>query len=146
MESEMSEAKQFKPTLCVDFDGVIHSYDKGWQGGLIYGHVVPGFFEWLERVRHAFHIAIYSSRSKDNAGVMAMGAWLHEERNKWISSSGQRHPTEPLEIEFAHEKPAAWLTIDDRAFCFTGDWTHPALSVEALLQFKPWMHAPALGE
>ena len=104
-----------KPTICIDFDGVIHSYDKGWQDGTIYGHVVPGFWEWMEGVRDNFKLVVYSSRSKDKSQLTAMALWLHAERNKWIAAGGSRHPTEPLEIEFAHEKPAAWLTIDDRA-------------------------------
>lgn len=128
----------FKPILAVDFDGVIHSYGKGWQDGVIYGEVVPGFFEWAERVRHQFKLVIYSSRSKTADGVTAMGLWLHEQRNKWLKAGGERHPTEPLEIEFAHEKPAAWLTIDDRAIRFTGDWSDPALSAESMRAFKPW--------
>lgn len=130
--------EQFKPTLCIDFDGVIHSYEKGWQNGVIYGEVVPGFFEWVERVRDRFKLVIYSSRSKDSDGVLAMALWLHEKRNAWIKAGGQRHPTEPLQIEFAHEKPAAWLTIDDRAVAFRGDWSAPDLSPEAMLAFKPW--------
>lgn len=129
----------FQPTLCIDFDGVIHSYERGWQGGVIYGEIVPGFFEWVERVRHQFKLVIYSSRSKDNAGITAMGLWLHDQRNKWIKSGGQRDPVEPLEFEFAHEKPSAWLTIDDRAICFRGNWSDPALSPEAMRAFKPWM-------
>lgn len=132
--------EKFKPTICVDFDGVIHSYERGWQGGAIYGTVVPGFFEWVERVRDHVKITIYSSRSKDEAGVVAMGMWLHEQRNAWIKAGGERHPTEPLELEFAHEKPAAWLTIDDRAVRFDGDWTAPELQPDAMLAFKPWMN------
>lgn len=128
----------FKPTICIDFDGVIHSYEKGWQDGVIYGTVVPGFFEWVERVRHRFTLVIYSSRSKDDNGVIAMSVWLHEQRNRWIASGGQRDPIETLEIEFAHKKPAAWLTIDDRAVCFRGDWTAPELAPDAMRSFKPW--------
>lgn len=128
----------FKPTICVDFDGVIHSYERGWQNGVIYGTVVPGFFEWVERVRDRFKIVIYSSRSKEDAGVLAMGAWLHEKRNEWIKDGGQRDPVEPLTMEFAHEKPAAWLTIDDRAIHFKGDWTAPELTADAMRAFKPW--------
>jgi hypothetical protein len=128
----------FKPTICIDFDGVIHSYERGWQNGVIYGHVVPGFFEWVERVRFRFKLVIYSSRSKDDDGVAAMGLWLHEKRNAWIKEGGQRHPTEPLTFEFAHEKPAAWLTIDDRAIQFRGDWSDSALAPDAMRAFKPW--------
>jgi len=129
---------EFRPTICVDFDGVIHSYERGWQNGVIYGTVVPGFFEWVERVRHQFKLVIYSSRSKDDAGVIAMGKWLHDQRNIWLASGGQRHPTKTLEIEFAYEKPAAWLTIDDRAIQFNGDWNAPELSADAMRTFRPW--------
>lgn len=129
---------EFKPIICIDFDGVIHSYERGWQNGVIYGAVVPGFFEWVESIRDRVRLVIYSSRSKDSAGVVAMGEWLHARRDEWIKAGGERNPTARLEIEFAHEKPAAWLTIDDRAIQFRGDWSDPALSVEAVLNFKPW--------
>jgi hypothetical protein len=128
-----------KPIICIDYDGVIHSYERGWQNGEIYGTVVPGFFEWVERVRDHFKLVIYSSRSKTDDGIIAMVAWLHEQRNAWIKAGGQRNPTEPLDIEFAYEKPPAFLTIDDRAIRFEGNWDAPELSVKALREFKPWM-------
>lgn len=129
---------EHKPTICIDFDGVIHSYERGWQDGSIYGTVVPGFFEWVERARSLFKLVIYSSRSKTDEGVTAMGLWLHEQRNKWIASGGQRDPVEPLIFEFAHEKPAAFLTIDDRAVRFEGRWDGIDLEPKVLRLFKPW--------
>jgi hypothetical protein len=126
----------WKPILCIDFDGVIYSYDKGWQDGVIYGDVTSGFFEWMEKARHVFKLVVYSSRSKDDAGIVAMGLWLHEKRNAWIKAGGERHPTEPLELEFMHEKPAAFLTIDDRALTFNGDWSE--FDPQKLRSFKPW--------
>ena len=132
----------FKPTICIDFDGVIHSYERGWQNGVIYGTVVPGFFEWVERVRARFKLVIYSSRSKSDDGIAAMGLWLHEQRNAWIKAGGQRDPVNPLAIDFAHEKPAAWLTIDDRAVQFRGDWAAPEITADAMAAFKPWNAKP----
>ena len=123
-----------KPILCLDFDGVIHRYGKGWQNGVIYDDVVPGFFEWAEQAAEHFHLVIYSSRSKDDRGVLAMSGWLAEQRKKWRAAGGKPETINPLEFEFAHEKPPAFLTIDDRAVQFDGQWP----DVASLRAFKPW--------
>lgn len=120
-----------KPILCIDFDGVIHSYDKGWQDGSIYGTVTAGFFEWAERAAELFTLTIYSSRSKESDGASKMADFIDKEyRRTWLNK--------PCEIPFlfASEKPPAFLTIDDRAICFMGDWS--ALDPEKLRAFKPW--------
>lgn len=131
-------ADDFKPTLCIDFDGVIHSYEKGWQNGVIYGHVLPGFWEWAEQAAKLFKLVIYSSRSKNEAGQLAMSTWLIEQRRRWREAGGMHETTDPLSLEFAHEKPAAWLTIDDRAIQFRGDWSAAELAPDAMRAFKPW--------
>ncbi len=129
----------FRPTLCIDFDGVIHSYEKGWQDGTIYGTVVPGFFEWAEQAAKQFNLVIYSSRSSTERGTLAMGDWLVEQHTSWRHATGG---TELLDIQIAHEKPPAWLTIDDRAIHFKGDWSAPELTPDAMRAFKPWNVKP----
>lgn len=128
-----------KPILCIDFDGVIHSYERGWQDGEIYGHVVTGFFEWAEKAKEHFRLMIYSSRSKTDDGVIAMGKWLHEQRRAWrIRTEYPNNGPEPTEFEITHEKPAAFLTIDDRAICFKGDWSATELDPVVMCGFRPW--------
>jgi len=129
-----------KPILCVDFDGVIHSYTSGWKGvSIVSDPPTKGALKWLWRATEWFDVQIYSSRSKDLGGIIAMQQWMeewcalefsddHPMRN---NPSGDNYP-----ITFAHEKPAAFLTIDDRAICFEGDWNE--LDAADMLNFKPW--------
>ena len=115
--------------LCVDFDGVLHSYTSGWQGAnVINDPPVRGAIDWLIAVHQnpEYSIAIYSSRSCQKGGVNTMRAWLRE----WL----QNRADIADQIDFPTEKPPAYLTIDDRAICFRG--TFP--SVLEMDNFKPW--------
>ena len=124
-----------KPILCLDFDGVIHSYTSGWQGDtVIPDPVVPGFFEWAEQAAKQFKLVIYSSRSKNPDAITAMQLWLYAQRKQWRAAGGMHETDEPLSFEFASEKPAAFVTLDDRAITFTGAWP----DVATLRAFKPW--------
>jgi hypothetical protein len=121
----MEEKVMAKPVLCLDFDGVIHRYSRGWQDGALYDPPTEGFRQWAEQAAEHFRLVIYSaSRSNHPGGVGAMQAWL------------AAHRLADLPLEFAHAKPAAFLTIDDRAVCFTGDWSQ--FDPATLRRFKPW--------
>lgn len=119
----------FRPTICVDFDGVIHSYESGWKGIDVVADIpVPGAFEWLQDMLENSEgpiPVIYSSRSKEPAGIKAMQEWfaLHGFPFDLIDS-----------LAFPTQKPAAYLTIDDRAICFKG--TFP--TIKEMINFKPW--------
>ena len=112
-------------TICVDFDGVIHSYNSGWQGADVAADPpVPGAIEWLDAMLESgeFEVCIYSSRSSQPGGIDCMMQYLMY----W----GLKNPG----IKFPTQKPAAFLTIDDRAICFEG--TFPTL--EEMSSFIPW--------
>jgi hypothetical protein len=121
--------QQGLPILCVDFDGVIHSYEHGWRNGEIYGTVTPGFFTWLAIAQEYFCVVVYSSRSAEPAGVDRMKQWMARQNGGVL----------PPGLEFTAQKPPAFLTIDDRAICFRGDWQE--LNPAKLKEFKPWMNA-----
>lgn len=132
-------SERFKPTLCIDFDGVIHDYRDGWKNGVIYGEIVPGFLAWAIEAAQHFTLVVYSSRSATQPGELAMKYWLRHKLAERLM---------PAEIdtflalfEFSDKKPPAFLTIDDRAICFKGDWSAPELTPAALAAFKPWTTA-----
>lgn len=124
-----------KPILCLDFDGVCHSYASGWKGAEnIPDDYVPGLFEFLEAVKDDFDIQVFSSRSHQKGGVEAMTFWFVEQRKLW-RSRGRKPPIDtPLNLSFPKEKPAAMVSIDDRCLLFTGEWP----SLETLKNFQPW--------
>lgn len=130
-----------KPTICLDFDGCIHRYRHGWREGTIYDEVVEGFFEWAFEAQESFKLTIYSSRSQDDNGIRQMREWLRIQTAHWRSHhESSVYAKTPLYIDFASHKPAAFLTIDDRALRFDGDWS--VFKPEELLQFKSWASDP----
>lgn len=125
--------KDKKPILCLDFDGVIHSYSSGWKGAdVIPDDPVDGAMGFLICAIQEFDVVIFSSRSNQRGGIAAMKKWLKEHAgNLWYDS-----PCGPGigDVRFTIEKPAAMVTIDDRAITFTGQWPE----IDALKSFRPW--------
>lgn len=128
--------------VCVDFDGVIHRYTKGWHDGVIYDTVVPGFFDWALKAKDVFRLVIYSSRSSNPEMRDEMKTWLAERLADWHMYKPQKHSLDMGDFEFASEKPPALVTIDDRGVTFKGDWLAPELQPDALAAFKPWNMRP----
>lgn len=134
-----------KYIICCDFDGVLHSYTSGWKGPtVIPDPPVAGALDWLIAITKddRFELAVYSSRSKEHGGVSAMFGWLHThlvdhfERTHSADRMNARLMSESVleRLKFPTQKPAASMTIDDRAFHFQGVFP----TVEWLLAFQPW--------
>jgi hypothetical protein len=136
LDQVTKESVMKKKILCLDFDGVCHSYTSGWLGAaVITDPAVPGLFEFLEAVKEEFDVQVFSSRSHQEGGVEAMLEWFMAERKLWRMRGGKPPlDTPPLTIGFPKEKPAAFVSIDDRAITFTGTWP----SLETLKAFQPW--------
>jgi hypothetical protein len=123
-----------KPILCLDFDGVIHSYESGWKGAdIIPDPPVAGAADFIVEAQEYFTVAIYSSRSGQDGGIEAMRRYVH----KLILEAD--HDGSAFDaITWPTEKPPALVTLDDRALTFEGTWP----SMHTLKSFKPWNKRP----
>ncbi len=96
-------------TVCLDFDGVIHSYTSGWCGAdIIPDPPIHKSREAIARLRQQFRVVVYSARCYSEAGRQAIVDWLH------------LHEIEVDEV--CQHKPPAIAYVDDRAIPFLGDW------------------------
>lgn len=122
-----------KPILCLDFDGVLHSYTSGWKGAnVIPDPPVEGAIAFMLGALRHFDVTIFSSRSNQPGGLAAMARWLKEHGGQAWHETPDGPGLE--DVRFVTEKPAAMVTIDDRALTFDGTWP----SIDTLKGFRPW--------
>ncbi|MEL7496590.1 MAG: hypothetical protein AAFN77_03210 [Planctomycetota bacterium] len=96
-------------TICLDFDGVIHSYQHGWQGeDVINDPPVHKVDMAIKELRKDYRVVVFSARCRTDKGVAAIEAWLN------------KHNIEVDEV--CRNKPPALVYVDDRAVRFSGDW------------------------
>jgi hypothetical protein len=104
-------------TVCLDFDGVIHSYRSGWCGAeIIPDPPIHGTREAVARLRKTYRVVIHSSRCHTSAGREAIAHWL------------AKHEIEVDEI--CEHKPPAMVYVDDRGIRFRGDWDQAMFDVQ----------------
>ena len=125
MSTIINKAHRGVRTICLDFDGVIHSYKSGWKGMTnIPDPPVEGvwFFIFI-LLFQGYRVAVHGCRSRSWFGRRAMKKYI----KKHFSCDFNN-------ISFPKHKPIAHMYIDDRAYRFDGDFP---LSSE-IAAFKPW--------
>ncbi len=111
-ESPVREKKQsYQPTICVDFDGVIHKYSKGWNDGTIYDEPIEGAISSMAKLqRKGFRVVIFTARRE----YLEIGLWLKKHDVKKELNFN--------EMIITSTKLPAVAYIDDRAIRFV-NWT-----------------------
>lgn len=62
-------------TICIDFDGVIHDYNKGWQGEDVFGQMIPNADTGTATLKkNGWTIIIFTTRKKTEK----LEKWLEE--------------------------------------------------------------------
>jgi hypothetical protein len=123
----------YKPIVCMDFDGVVHSYSSKFNLYHIPDPPVPGAFDAIRRFQDdGWEVNIYSSRSNDRAALAVMRDWL----TRWATIERSDDVAWTMDVVFPMHKPPATISIDDRGLLFEGDWSK--FDPRRLREFKPW--------
>lgn len=110
--------------ICMDFDGVIHSYTEGWTGDDdIPSPPVDGIKDFINLLRTSgYEVVVNSTRCRSSSGYFAVHEYLNKHGIKVDS--------------VVKDKPPAFIYIDDRALKFNPlDYLG---MLKEIREFKTW--------
>ena len=117
-----------KKTICIDFDGVIHDYSKGYQGEDVFGQMIPNADVGTSVLKkNGWSIIIFTTRKKTDK----LEQWLKEHNIEYDYIN--ENPTQP---DNASGKIIADVYLDDRGICFRVMWDSWLL--RDIEEFEPW--------
>ena len=99
--------------IAIDFDGVIHNFDKGWHDGTCYGAPLPGSLEAIKALSARFNIIIFTAKAKPSRPIVN-GKTGTELVIEWL----KEHDVYQYVNEVTSEKPRCQIYIDDKGYRF----------------------------
>lgn len=103
--------------IAIDFDGVVHTFDKGWHDGTCYGEPIEGSLEAIELLSRRYNIIIFSAKVRPDRPLVN-GKTGKELVQEWL----QKYNVMQYVDDITHEKPRAQFYIDDKAIRFENNW------------------------
>lgn len=104
--------KEYVKAIGVDFDGVVHNYTQGWQGGLIYGEMLPGAAESLRALMETYAVFIHTTREPSTVAPWLTDRGFHAEADE---DPSRRFWDTKGTLLVTQRKLVAIAFIDDRA-------------------------------
>ncbi len=129
----MTNIPRFKhrKTICVDVDGVIADYSKGFQGVGKFGDPIPGASTILHKLRlEGWKIIIFTSRGEED--LVAKYLHKHDIPFDEINKNSDSHP------KMNQGKPVADIYLDDRGLTFRGNWEE---TYNEIINFRTWQNS-----
>ncbi|MFF4777630.1 hypothetical protein ACFY05_32865 [Microtetraspora fusca] len=133
-------------TIAVDFDRVLHSYERGWHDGTIYGTLVPGADEALRTLmaKHAVYVLTTRRPLGDVARWICWATGIPTavmsdtpEREPWPYVVQRRRFWDVPHILLVTDRKLPFVAlIDDRAIPFTGCWPQALAALNDLIARK----------
>lgn len=113
--------------IAIDFDGVIHNFDKGWHNGTCYGDPLPGSLEAIRALSEKYNIIIFTAKAKSNRPLVN-GKTGTELVKEWL----EKYNVMQYVQDITSEKPRAKIYIDDNGYRFSS-WGKTLNDLEEIL-------------
>ena len=113
--------------IAIDFDGVIHNFDKGWHDGTCYGDPLPGSIAAIKSLSKKYNIIIFTAKAKKNRPLVNGKTGVELVRD-WL----EKHGLIEYVNEITSEKPRAKIYIDDNGYRFE-NWKKTLNDIEEIL-------------
>ena len=124
INKDLNEIKHVPPglekdenNLAIDFDGVLHNFDKGYFNGTCYGEPISGSLNALKILSTKYNIIIFSSKCLPDRPLVN-GLTGKEHIIGWL----QKYDVLKYVKDITHIKPRAKYYIDDKAIEFKNNW------------------------
>jgi hypothetical protein len=99
--------------IAIDFDGVVHSFDKGYYDGTCYGDPLAGSLTAIKNLSKHYNIIIFTAKAKPSRPLVN-GKNGTELVKEWLEKYGVMKYVSKITAE----KPRAFLYIDDKGYRF----------------------------
>ena len=99
--------------IAIDFDGVVHTFDKGFHDGTCYGDPIEGSLDSIRQLSKKYNIVIFTAKAKPSRPLVG-GKTGTELVREWL----EKHDVMQYVEEITAEKPRAFLYIDDKGYRF----------------------------
>ncbi len=99
--------------IAVDFDGVIHNFDKGFHDGTCYGDPLPGALDAIKTLSDKYNVIIFTAKAKPSRPLVN-GKTGTELVQEWL----EKHDVMQYVTEITAEKPRSQIYIDDKGYHF----------------------------
>ena len=103
--------------IAIDFDGVVHEFDKGWHDGTCYGDPIAGSLEAIKKLSKSWNITIFTCKVRPDRPLVSGKTGL-ELVIEWL----KKYEVYQYIQEVTHEKPRAQYYIDDKGLEFKNNW------------------------
>ena len=99
--------------IAVDFDGVIHNFDKGFHDGTCYGDPLPGALDAIKTLATKYNDIIFTAKAKPSRPLVN-GKTGTELVQEWL----EEYDVMQYVTEITAEKPRSQIYIDDKGYHF----------------------------